>query len=363
MTMTTTTIMTMITHMKKFTKISLAVVSFLIAASLTFVLIYTSQLKPVMSDSSPIVFKVDAGETSNSVIDKLGNEGIIRSSMMTKLQARLSGKRSVFEGYFELDKSWSSEEILNYITNPNNAAPMEATVTLVEGSWAKDMAAEIEKYVDVKKEDLLDLWNNKEYIQELMNKYEFLPKEILDNDHAKVYLEGFLYPDTYTFRVDSDIRTVTELILNNSMRYYETYKEALSNSSFSMYELMTLASIVEYEANTQEDMEKVAGVFMNRLNQGMRLESSVTVCYALYDFDSWEECERKSPESPYNTYRNPGLTPGPILNPSVKAINATLNYGHHDYLFFIADVHGDGSVHYQKTYAEHEVVRKQLLGY
>lgn len=349
--------------MKKSTKISLAVVSLLVTASLLFVLFYNINTSAISSDSSPIVFRVDEGENSNSVINRLQEDGIIKSSAMTKLQAKISGNQTVYEGYFELDKSWSSKEILVYIGNPDNAAPMEVNITLVEGSWARDMAEEIEKYVDVKKEDLLALWNNKEYIQELMKSYSFLPKELLDNTDARVYLEGFLYPDTYTFRVDADIETITETILNNSQRYFEEYKEAMGASQFSMYELITLASIVEYEANTVDDMQKVAGVFMNRLNQGVRLESSVTVCYALYEFDSWEDCERESPESPYNTYRNEGLTPGPILNPSVKAINATLNYETHDYLFFIADVHGDGSVHYQKTYAEHEVVRKQLLGY
>ena len=136
----------------------------------------------------------------------------------------------------------------------------------------------------------------------------------------------------------------------------------------SEYELMTLASIVEYEASTDEDMRLVAGVFMNRLEAGMKLQSSVTICYALYDFESWEECESASNNqnpSPYNTYVHEGLPPGPILNPSLRAIEATLDYTPSSYLFFIADVHGvvDGKVHYQTTYDEHVQDRLLLLGY
>ena len=112
--------------------------------------------------------------------------------------------------------------------------------------------------------------------------------------------------------------------------------------------------MVQYEASTKKDMELVAGVFYNRLKKGMKLESSVTVCYALYDdLTSGEDCEiQYNIDSPYNTYKNEGLPVGPILNPGEDAIAAVLHPEKSDYLYFVADIYGDGKVYYAKTYDE-----------
>lgn len=353
----------MITHMskKKLILIS-AVLSLLVTAGIVLG-VYNLNTKPVQSESEAIVFYVESGESSSSVFERLESEGIIKSALIAKVQTKINGFNGLYQGNFELDKSWSLQEILNYISNSENAAPETVSVLLVEGSWAKDMAKEIASKTLTSEERFLELWNDPQYVSSLIDKFESLPQEILENKHAKVLLEGFLYPDTYQFKVEANEEEITEILVNNFNNQYLQYKDQLQESQFSLYELVTLSSIVEYEASSDTDMRSVAGVFMNRLDIDMMLQSSVTVCYALYDFESWTECESSQPDSPYNTYRNSGLTPGPILNPSLRAIQATLDYEDNDYLFFIADVHGDGSVHYQKTYAEHEIVRKELLGY
>lgn len=353
----------MTTHMnkKKIIMIS-AVLSLLVAAGVVFG-VYQQSNKPIQAESETIVFHVDSGESSDSVFSRLQDEGIIRSALVAKINTKLQGFGGLFEGNFEIDKSWTLNEILNYIGNSDNAAPDTVSVLLVEGSWARDMAKEIASKTLTSENRFLELWNSPDYIEQLFSKFESLPRELLLNKDSKVLLEGFLYPDTYEFKLEATEEEITETLVGNFQKQFLEYKDKLKESNFSHYELITLASIVEYEASTDEDMRKVAGVFMNRLEIDMMLQSSVTVCYALYDFDSWTECESSQPDSPYNTYRNSGLTPGPILNPSLRAIQATLDYDNNEYLFFIADVYGDGSVHYQKTYAEHEVIRKQLLGY
>lgn len=123
-----------------------------------------------------------------------------------------------------------------------------------------------------------------------------------------------------------------------------------------MQELITFASIVQYEASTKTDMEMIAGVFQNRMKLGMSLDSSVTVCYVLYDdMTSGEDCEVNTHiDSPYNTYKNAGLPIGPILNPGAAAIDAVLHPKDNDYLYFVADIYGDGKVYYAKTLQEQE---------
>jgi UPF0755 protein len=122
-------------------------------------------------------------------------------------------------------------------------------------------------------------------------------------------------------------------------------------------EVVTLASIVEKEANTTEDRKLVAGVFYNRLRAGMKLESDVTVNYATGKTNTTPE--DLSVNSPYNTYKVPGLPVGPICNPGLDAILATANPTQSDYLFFIADK--SGHVHFAKTLSEHnENIKKYL---
>ena len=133
----------------------------------------------------------------------------------------------------------------------------------------------------------------------------------------------------------------------------------------SIHDVITLASVVQFEAGKEEDMRMISQVFLNRMDIGMRLESSVTVCYALYEYDSWKDCENydnQTLDSRYNTYLYSGLPIGPITNPSKLAILSTIQPKDNDYLFFLADVYGDGTVYYAKTYAEHQANIKANIG-
>ena len=117
---------------------------------------------------------------------------------------------------------------------------------------------------------------------------------------------------------------------------------------------MTLASMVQFEGKTAGDMRTIAGVFQNRIDQHYRLQSSVTVCYALYEYDSWLDCEMNADiDSPFNTYVIDGYPIGPIDNPGLDAIKAVLEPEQTDYMYFIADVYGDGTVYFASTYEEH----------
>ena len=327
--------------------------------------LYHKQTSAIAKTEEIVAYTIEKDHSLNMVLDELEAEGIIRSAFFTKLKARQMSLGQIFEGTFYLDKAWDSEQILKYLSNPKFGED-DVSVQLTEGFWAKDMAAALAEGLGHRQEDYLKLWNDKTYLKSLQETYPFITDAVFKQKDARVLLEGYLYPDTYRFSSRSTEKEVTEKILDNALEKYLEIESLLKASHFSTHELYTLASIVEYEAPDTENMERIAGVFINRLNQDMMLQASPTVCYSLYDFDTWEECEsaeNNQIDSPYNTYRYEGLPPGPILNPSIKGLKATLNYEKNDYLFFIADVHGDKSIHYQKTYAEHEKVRKELLGY
>ena len=321
---------------------------------------YVMQLYPVTNESKQVEFMVEPGEPSNDIVERLAKENLIRSDLVAKIYMKISGNSDIKAGLFILDTSWNTKQIIAVLNDPQKAGVEQVTVTITEGTWAKNIAKQMEENTNVTAEELLALWNNKDYIRTLASTYPFLTEEVFKSEN--VYLEGYLFPETYAFFKVTTAEDITTRFLDHTKEILEKYKADIENTKMTIHEIMTLSSIVQYEGSSEKDMQLIAGVFHNRMDIGMRLESSVTVCYALYEFKDWKDCETNSNNSSkYNTYRVKGLPPGPILNPGEKAINATLNYTKSDYLFFMADVYGDGTVYYAKTYAEHERnVRKYL---
>lgn len=308
-------------------------------------------------------FVIRSNESFNSVVKRLKQEGLIQNELMVKLYVKLNNNVSLKAGIYDLNGYMSVEEILATLSDASKAHFDDITVTIIEGEWCKHIAKTMEQYFDVSEEELLSLWNDEEYVRSLMEDYPFLTEEIFNED-SRYLLEGYLMPNTYAFKKDSDAEAITRRFLDQTLKVYNKYKDQIDESSLSIHELFTLSSIVQYEAGKVEDMKLIAGVFYNRMDSGMALQSSVTVCYALdmEKEDDWKNCETNpNYDSPYNTYRIKGLPPGPILNPGEAAIEATLNPTKSNYFYFLADVYGDGTVYYSETYSEHLAYKKKYL--
>ena len=335
--------------------IALISVCIVLAAALSVFIYYKTGLKAVSSRETPTSFQVQPGETSEAVLDKLQTQELIRNKTVAKLYMKFPGLSDIKAGNFKLDARWDTPKILETLNDSKQANADDIKITFKEGMWAKDVAALIEKQTGVKAGELLALWNDDAYLNTLIKKYSFLSRDIL-NAQYKVKLEGYLYPETYSFHKDATAKQITETFLDQFQKAIAPYEADIKKSGMSMQEAITFASIVQYEASTKEDMEMIVGVFQNRLKQGMTLDSSVTVCYALYDdMTSGEDCEVNTHiDSPYNTYKNAGLPIGPILNPGAMAIQAVLHPKANDYLYFVADIYGDGKVYYARTLDEQE---------
>lgn len=333
----------------------------LVGGSLYFY--YNNSLKAVSTISEEVLFKVNSGESSKTVATNLEKEGLIKNADMALIYIKSSNLTNIKAGDYLLDKSWDVHTIFTYINNAANAVSDDIKITVIEGDWAKDIAKKLSADLGLNEEELLALWNDEAYIRSLMNDYPFLTEEIFNSD-IRIKLEGYLFPETYFFAKDSTNDEVTRKFLDQTLKVYNEFKTQIDESVLSTHEVFTLSSIVQYEASKVEDMKLIAGVFYNRLGFDMKLQSSVTVCYAIDKDkeDNWMECEVNPDfDSPYNTYMYSGLPPGPILNPGKSAIEATLNPSVSDYLYFMADVYGDGTVYYARTYDEHvENVRKYL---
>jgi len=164
-------------------------------------------------------------------------------------------------------------------------------------------------------------------------------------------LEGYLYADTYLITNDMTIEGFTEMCLDSMDTALTDRREAIEDMGFTMHEFLTLTSIVTKEAGG-DDQAGVAGVFMNRLEEGMSLGSDVTVGY-IFQVDRVElTIEELDSDNPYNTRKFEGLPPGPICQVITDAMDAVLNYEKSDYLYFFADE--DGVVRYFKNQGDFE---------
>ena len=188
--------------------------------------------------------------------------------------------------------------------------------------------------------------------------------EILMGIPADQGLEGYLFPDTYRFRSDATSAIVAEtMLLTLKRRLAENGiaipRNLIFEGGLTLHEIITLASMVEREVRTPEDMKLVAGIFYTRMKIGMALQADSTVNYVTGKSDTAVSLEDSRVDSPYNTYQNLGLPPGPISNPGMNAILAVLEPTDSDYLYFLTT--DDGDVVYAQTFDEHVANKYQYL--
>ena len=344
----------------------LVVVVILIFACIGSIFVVKKDLSSAGNGDKKVVFTIESGQTLDDIASDLEKAGLIKNSNVMKLYAKMSHNTNFVAGTFELDNSMSVKDILTYVQDSKNLKKDAIVLKIPEGKWAKEIATQIAKLYDGKftTEQILNKWNDISYIKTLAKDYRFLHVEDLNNSNYKVKLEGYLFPDTYYLEKNASIDEITRVMLDRFQVMYNDNKKAFDKSSYSIQKIVTLASVVQFEASSKNDMRTIAGVFYNRLHQNMKLESSVTVCYALYDqFTDPKDCETNPDvDSLYNTYLHEGLPIGPILNPGQDAIKAVLNPKKTDYLFFAADIYNkvDGKVHYSKTYEEHQKICEEL---
>lgn len=348
---------------KRKLKVGNLVFSILIVLLIITGIRYKVNTRPVSKDTTKQEFVVETGANGKDICHALKKADLVHDESLSYLYVKVNHLNGFKQGIYELSPSMSLAEILTTLNDANAAQQDVVTIVIYPGDWAKHIAKTISTYTNVSQEELMDLWNDHEWISSIMDQYPFLTNDIF-KDNVRCCLEGYLAPNTYQVFKETTAKDVTLKLLDETKRIYDIYQSEIESSSMSVTDIFTLASIVQYEAGNEKDMRMIAGVFENRLAIDMPLQSSVTVCYAL-DInrgDDWTKCEvNPTFESPYNTYKYKGLPPGPILNPGELAIDAVLHPTKSDYLFFMADVYGDGTVYYSKTYEEHQaLVRKYL---
>jgi len=312
---------------------------------------YTLQLGPVdRGNTDEVVVEIPTGTGAIACVYVLDEAGLVKNTLFAKINAKIGMYNSLQANTYIFNKGMSFPQMMRAINKGDFEYIQKQSIVINDGLRLQQVAeAMAAGDLGFTKDEIMNKWSDKTYLKKLIKKYWFLTDEILDDD-IMYPLEGYLYADTYMLTTaNPSIEDLTEMCLDRMDQELTSRKDQIAASGFSVHEFLTLTSIVTKEASAS-DQAKVAGVFMNRLEDGMSLGSDVTVCY-IYQEDRVElKVSQLKNESPYNLRIHTGLTPSPICAVIGDAMDAVLNYEESDYLFFFADV--DGVVHYFETDAE-----------
>ena len=321
-------------------------VSFFIVSIIFFWLI-VSVFRPIPStfDSShTIPIKIPHGTNFNQVTDSLYQKGLIKSKKYFQLLGVISGKdQKIRSGLFRIPTEFSSWQILTYLTEGNNVS---IKVTIPEGLTSDKIAGILQKTVEIDSAKFMDLVNDKRFVQSL--------------GLRAGSLEGYLFPETYYFDWKMSEKDLLRFLVNKTLKAFDSdsVKSHLSQLNESINEILTLASIIEGEVIVDSERVIISSVYHNRLNRGWRLQADPTIQYLLPGEPRRLTYSDLDIDSPYNTYKYPGLPPGPINNPGKRSILAALFPADTNYLYFVAT--GDGGHRFSRTSEEHAYWKKKF---
>ena len=306
-------------------------------------------------ESFKVIISVSEGQTYSTIASLLKEKGLIKSETAYKVYIKLNKPNNLEYGSYILNKDKNVKEIIKTLEKGSVNLNETKMVTFVEGKNMRYIIKKITSEFDITEGEILNLLKDEEYLDKLIEKYWFITDDV---KNKKLYysLEGYLFPDTYEFYVNTSVEDIFRTMLNNMENKLSKYKEEVESSKYTIHQMITLASIIELEASSASDRKGVAGVFYNRLKDGWSLGSDVTTYYA-ERIDNWSRDLKRSELNncnDYNTRSNclKGKLPvGPICNPGLKSIEATIEPSSHNYYYFVADK--NGKTYFNKTDSGH----------
>ncbi len=304
--------------------------------------LYTKLYTAASSSALPAVFLVKRGMGLNAIARELVKEGFLKETLGIKIAASLKGAhKKIKAGEYELSAQMSPMALLDtLVAGRTKSYP----VTFPEGYNIKDIAALVESKGFGAKDAFI--------------------KATMTAEAASAYglkgesLEGYLFPDTYNFtKLASTDDVIRKMVATFKDVYAREFQKEAGKQGMTVLEHVTLASIIEKETGKVDEMPLISAVFRNRLRKRIRLGSDPTVIYGIKDYNGNITKKHLLTRTPYNTYRNYGLPPGPIASPGRAALRAALNPADVTFLYFVS--RNDGTHKFSYTLKEHNrAVRK-----
>ena len=327
-----------------------------------------NSLKPVDASSKEYVtVQIPEGSNVQQIGSTLEKSGLVKHGLIFSLYAKYYSHANLKSGYYNLKKSMSTDELIQELQKGGTPEPQEpvlANLTIPEGYTLEQIAQTVGQLQGDFKEPLtadafMAKAQDETFISQLVAKYPNLLGSLPTKDSGVRYrLEGYLFPATYTIKDSTTVESLIDDMLAAMDKAMSPYYTTIKEKNLTVNELLSIASLVEKEGAKTEDRKLIAGVFYNRLNLGMPLQSNIAILYAegklgqkisLADDTAIDT----TIDSPYNVYTHLGLMPGPVDSPSLDAIEASVNQTKSEYLYFVANVE-DGKVYFATTKEEHD---------
>tara|TARA_B100000965_G_scaffold279075_1_gene236909 strand:- start:1903 stop:2904 length:1002 start_codon:yes stop_codon:yes gene_type:complete len=302
---------------------------------LTLCLIGLSIFFTSIKEVDKTIFVIEKGMSLNAVTDLLHDKDIIHNKSFFKYRVYFLGlSNKIPFGTFLVEGKVSNRDIINTIFEEG---PIRIKLTIPEGSSSNQIFLKANMLLD-RSDDYSLLFNNQSFIEEF--------------GIQASSLEGYLFPDTYYFFKETNSREVLDIMISEFWKNFnKKLIERTNELGFTVHEVVTLASIIEGEALLDEERVIISSVYHNRLNKRMKLQADPTIQYIIPGNPKALSNRDLKRVSPYNTYLNYGLPPGPINNPGLESIKAALYPADTDYLYFVAQ--GDGSHAFTTNQKDH----------
>ena len=355
-------------HLKGFL-VTVLILLILLGAGGFFGLRYAeSALQPVDPSSKQyMTVQIPDGSNAQEIGSTLEKSGVIKNGLVFTLYVKYKNYNELKSGYYNLQKSMSVEDVIKELQKGGTPEPQEVTLanlTIPEGYTLEQIAQTVGQLQGDFKEPLtaeafLAKVQDETFIAQEVTKYPNLLESLPTKDSGVRYrLEGYLFPATYTIKESTTVESLIDSMLAAMDKNLSSHYAAIKEKNLTVNELLTIASLVEKEGAKTEDRKLIAGIFYNRLNLGMPLQSNIAILYAEGKLGqnislSDDAAIDTSIDSPYNVYTKVGLMPGPVDSPSLDAIESSINQTKSDYLYFVANVQ-DGKVYYSTTLEEHD---------
>ncbi len=304
---------------------------------------YTLLFSPLMPESS-VQLQIRPGTGLNKIASDLQEKGVIRSSLAMKLLARWKQQGDQIQaGSYQFSDPATTGEVLVRLVRGD---VQKVSLTIPEGFTLQQIVDRIAEKGFGQRKKLLALAHDVNFIRSLKIKAKSL--------------EGYLFPETYLFAPGIDEKKILIMMVTQFQNNLgPKLKKAAKKWGLNLHQWVTLASIIEKETGIVEEMPLISSVFHNRLKRHIPLQTDPTVIYGIKNFDGNLTRKHLKTPSPYNTYLNRGLPPGPIASPGLEALKAAVNPAETKYLYFVAT--GDGGHKFSRTLKEHNAAVKEYL--
>ena len=355
---------------KKETSIIKKIMKYFMIALLVIVLVggfftwnyIKGETQPVDTAQTELVsFEIEQGASVKEVSKALEEEGIIRNSKLFNFYLKFKNVSGFKSGLYHVSKSMTLDEIIAELSGQGKDKDQNATKVLIrEGEQLTDIAKEVEKSTKYSAEDFMAKVQDEDFLRYLVQKFPKLLTQSYNGYQVKYVLEGYLFPATYDMNDSKTLQMlITEMVAKTDEVMSKYYDKILA-SDYTLQEIMAMASLIEKEGTKLEDRKKISSVFHNRIKENMKLQTDVSVQYALGEHKEALSLEDLEVDSPYNLYQNYGVGPGPYNSPSEDAIVAALEPEKTDYLYFLADIKTK-EIYYAKTYEEHLELKAKYI--